>query len=185
MMSQLGLQTISLFFTIMDCEKLSTFYSDWPKSWIWRTLGHFRDIFCKCHIHNASKEVFQPKYFLNFMHEFKSAILPELKNCQKVWIQRSEKSQMFKVSWLFKRSWMSRGGMRFLMVLEVLEVLVHEIQNMFWSKDFFWSIMRMTFTKNISNMSQGLPNPGFRSFRVENWDFLKNNSHDFKNSFQF
>ena len=40
------------------------------------------DIFCKWHFHNASKEVFQPKKFLNFMHPFKSAILAELKNCQ-------------------------------------------------------------------------------------------------------
>ena len=35
----------------------------------------------KSHLHKALKEVFQQKY-LNLMHEFKSAILPELKNCQ-------------------------------------------------------------------------------------------------------
>ena len=34
---------------------------------------------------------------------------------------------------------------------------VHEIQNFFWPKDFFWSIMKMTFTKNIPNLSQGPP----------------------------
>ena len=56
-------------------EKIPVFYSDWPKSWIWRTLGHVKDIFCKCHLHNASKEVFWPKTFLNSMHGFKSAIL--------------------------------------------------------------------------------------------------------------
>jgi hypothetical protein len=28
--------------------------------------------------------------------------------------------------------------------------------------------MKMTFIKNIPNMSQGPPNPGFRSVRVEN-----------------
>ena len=28
--------------------------------------------------------------------------------------------------------------------------------------DFFWIIMKMAFTKNIPNMSQGPPNPGFR-----------------------
>ena len=51
-------------------------------------------------------------------------------------------------------------------------------------KDFFWSIMKMTFTKNIPNMSQGPPNPGFRYLILENWDFLKKDSQDFKNSFQ-
>ena len=63
--------------------------------------------------------------------------------------------------------------------------LVHEIQKFVWPKDFFWSIMKMAFTKNITNMSQGLLNPGFRSVKVENWDFLKKDSQDFKNSFQF
>ena len=62
---------------------------------------------------------------------------------------------------------------------------VHEIQKFFWPKDFFWSIIKMAFTKDISNMSQGLPNPGFRSVKVENWDFLKKNSQDFKNSVLF
>jgi hypothetical protein len=33
-------------------------------------------------LYNTSKEVFQPKIFLNSMRGFKSAILPELKNCQ-------------------------------------------------------------------------------------------------------
>ena len=62
---------------------------------------------------------------------------------------------------------------------------VHEIQNIFWLKDFFWSIMKMSFKKNIYNMSQGPPNPGFRSVRVQNWDFFKKDSQDFKNSFQY
>ena len=84
------------------------------------------------------------------MHGFKSAILPELKNCQNGTFEP-----------------------------------MHEIQKLFWPKDFFWSIMKVTFTKNIRNMSQGPPNPGFRSVRVENWDFLKKDSQDFKNSFQF
>jgi hypothetical protein len=43
----------------------------------------------------------------------------------------------------------------------------------------------MTFTKNIPNMSQGPQKSEFRSFRVENWDYLKKDSQDFKNSFQF
>ena len=40
------------------------------------------NIFSKWHFHNASKEVFWQKIFLNFMHGFKSAILAECKNCQ-------------------------------------------------------------------------------------------------------
>ena len=67
------------------------------------------------------------------MHGFKSAILPELKNCQNGTFEP-----------------------------------VHGIQKKIWPKDFFRSIMKMTFTKNIPNMSQGPPNPGFRSVRVEN-----------------
>ena len=39
--------------------------------------------------------------------------------------------------------------------------LVHEIQKIFWSKDFFWSIMKVPFTKNIHNIPQGPSNPGF------------------------
>ena len=45
--------------------------------------------------------------------------------------------------------------------------------------------MKIEYTKNIANMSKGPPNPGFRSVKVENWDFLKKDSQDFKNSFQF
>ena len=37
--------------------------------------------------------------------------------------------------------------------------------------------------KNIANMSQGPPNPGFVSIKVENWYFLKKDSQDFKKSF--
>ena len=33
---------------------------------------------------------------------------------------------------------------------------------------FFGSIIKMTFTKNTSNMSQAPPNPGFRSVKVDN-----------------
>ena len=28
--------------------------------------------------------------------------------------------------------------------------LVHGIQKFFWPKDFFWSVLKMTFKKNIS-----------------------------------
>ena len=44
--------------------------------------------------------------------------------------------------------------------------------------------MNLIFTKNIPNMSQGPPNPGFRSAKVENGDFLQKDTQDFKNSFQ-
>ena len=131
-------------------EKIWVFYFNWPKSWIWRNLGHDSNIFCRCHLHNNSKEVFWPKDFFNFMHGFKSAILLELKNCQNGPFEP-----------------------------------VHEIQKFFWPTDFFWNIMKITFTKNICNMSQGPPNRGFRSVKLENWDFLKKDSQDFKNSFQF
>ena len=43
--------------------------------------GYVTDIVCNCDLQIASKEVFRPKK-LNFMHGFKSSILPELKNCQ-------------------------------------------------------------------------------------------------------
>ena len=38
---------------------------------------------------------------------------------------------------------------------------VHEIQKNFWSKDFFWGIMKVPFTNNTHNMPQDPPNPGF------------------------
>ena len=60
---------------------------------------------------------------------------------------------------------------------------MYGIQTFFGPKDFFWSVMKMTFTKNIPNMSQGPPNPGFRYFILENWDFFKKDSQDFKNYF--
>ena len=43
--------------------------------------------------------------------------------------------------------------------------------------------MKMTFTKNITNMLQGPPNPGFRPVKVQNGSFFKKDSQDFKNSF--
>ena len=43
----------------------------------------------------------------------------------------------------------------------------------------------MKFTKDFANMSQGPPKPGFRSMKVRDWDFLKKDSQDFENSFQF
>ena len=59
---------------------------------------------------------------------------------------------------------------------------MHEIQKFILPKDFFWSIMKTTFTRNIANMPQGLPNPEFKSVKAENWDFLKKGSQNVKNS---
>ena len=57
-------------------EKSLILYFDWPKFWIWQSLEKVMNIFCKWHFDNASKEVFWQKKILNFMHGFKSAILP-------------------------------------------------------------------------------------------------------------
>ena len=53
---------------------------------------------------------------------------------------------------------------------------VHEIQNFFWSKAFFWSFMKMGIRKTVHNLSQGLPNPGFIQEKVQKGDFLKKDS---------
>ena len=60
---------------------------------------------------------------------------------------------------------------------------VHEIQNVFWPKDFFWGIMKVPYTKNIHNVFQGLSITGFRSVKVQTETFLKKDSRDFKYSF--
>ena len=44
---------------------------------------------------------------------------------------------------------------------------VHEIQNIFWPKAFFRSIMKMLIRKNIHNLSQGSPNPGFMQEKAD------------------
>ena len=43
----------------------------------------------------------------------------------------------------------------------------------FWPKAFFWSIMKIGIRKNILNLSQGLPNPGFIQEKVQKANFLK------------
>ena len=73
-------------------EKMSVFYSDWPKSWIWRTLEKVLNILCKWHFHNASKEVFWPQKFLNFIHGF---ILAEWKYCQNGTFEPVHEIQIF------------------------------------------------------------------------------------------
>ena len=55
---------------------------------------------------------------------------------------------------------------------------VHKIWNFFWPKVFFWSIMKMPIRKNIHNMSQGPPNPGFMQEKVQKGDFLKKPSRE-------
>ena len=62
---------------------------------------------------------------------------------------------------------------------------MHEIQKKIWPKDFFWGNMKVPFTKNIHNFFQGPSNQGFRSVKVQIEIFLKKDSWDFKNSFQF
>ena len=57
---ELGLKRIFEILRVLF-EKISVFYADWPKSWIWWTLRHVRNIFCKCHLQNAQKNVtFEP-----------------------------------------------------------------------------------------------------------------------------
>ena len=55
---------------------------------------------------------------------------------------------------------------------------VHEIWNFFWPKAFFWSIMKMARRKNIHNMPQGLPIPGFMQEKVQKGDLLKKPSRE-------
>ena len=158
-------------------KKILVLYSDRPKSWIWLTLGHVRDIFCKFHLHNTSKEVFQQKKnwipctglkvpFWQFFNSGKMALL----NCCR---NSSGFTTMAMInppeSKLKKRT----------------SVRCMEFKKKIRPKDFFWSVMKMTFTRNIPNMPQGQPNPWFRSIRVQNWDFLKKDSKDLKNSFHF
>ena len=50
---------------------------------------------------------------------------------------------------------------------------VHEIWNFLQPKVFFWSVMKMPIRKNIHNMPQGLPNPGFKQEKVQKGYFLK------------
>ena len=82
------------------------------------------------------------------MHEFKSAILGELKT-----------TKILNLCMKFKKK--------------------------IRPKDFFWSIVKVPYPKNIQNLSQGLSNPGFRSVKVQTEDFLKKDSQHFKNHFQF
>ena len=62
---------------------------------------------------------------------------------------------------------------------------VHEIQNFFWPKVFFWSIMKMKIRNFFRIMIQGPPNPGFMQKKVQKGDFLKKPSRKLKFFFCF
>jgi hypothetical protein len=62
---------------------------------------------------------------------------------------------------------------------------VHEIKKKIWLKAFFWNIMKMAIRKNIHNLSQGPPNPGFMQKKVQKGYFLKKPSRELKNYFCF
>ena len=129
---------VEICFHHWTSEKIPFLYFFLHKSWIWQTLGHVTKKNSYRHFHNASKECFWPKKFLNFMHGFKSAILAIFHFCQNGTFEP-----------------------------------VHEIQNFFWPKAFFWSIMKMAIRKIFCNMSQGLPNPRFMQEKVQKEDFLR------------
>ena len=141
---------VEICFHHWTSEKILFLYFFLYKSWIWQTLGHVTKKNSYPHFHNASKECFWPKKFLNFMHGFKSAILAKMKNCQNGTFEP-----------------------------------VHEIQNFFWPKVFFWSIMKMAIRKFFCIMTQGPPNPGFMQGKVQKGDFLKKPSRKLKFFFSF
>ena len=69
--------------------------------------------------------------------------------------------------------------------LEKRNVYAHSWNSNFWrAKTLLLKHCEDDILKYITNMSQGPPNPGFRSVKVEN-SKLKKDSQDFKNSFQF
>ena len=57
---------------------------------------------------------------------------------------------------------------------------VHEIQNFFWPKLFFWSIIKVAIKSFFRIMSQGPPNQGFMQEKVQKGDFLKKPSRELK-----
>ena len=103
-----------------------------------------------------------------------------------VWV--AEKKKLQKVFWPKKNlNSMHRFKSAILAIFQFWQngtfETVHEIWKFFWSKDFFWSFMKMKLTKNIPNMSQGLPNPGFRSVRVKKLKFSQKRHTRFKKFF--
>ena len=61
---------------------------------------------------------------------------------------------------------------------------LHEIQNFFLPKEFFWSIMKLSLIKSFQKMSKGPPNPWLRSAKVQKEDFLKKPSQDLKKNLE-
>ena len=88
---------VEICFHHWTSEKIPLLYFFLHKSWIWQTLGHVTKKFSYHHFHNASKECFWPKNFLNFMHGFKSAILAKMKNWFDHIFNSSEFYQYFKL----------------------------------------------------------------------------------------
>ena len=136
---------VEKFFHHWTSEKIPFLYFFLHKSWIWQTLGHVTKKISYCHFHNASKECFLQKKFLNFMHGFKSAILAIFQ----FW-QNGTFEPMYVIQKFFGRK----------IYFEVL-----------WR----WHLQKIFLT--CPRVSQILI--------LENWDFLKKDSQDFKNSFQF
>ena len=54
----------------------------------------------------------------------------------------------------------------------------------FFVNVIFLTLQKKSFSVKKSAILPKLPNPGFRSVREENWDFLKKNPQDFKKYFQ-
>ena len=57
---------------------------------------------------------------------------------------------------------------------------LHEIQNFFWPKLFFWSIMKMAIRNFFHIMALGPPNPGCKQEKVQKGYFLKKDSRELK-----
>ena len=65
-------------------------------------------------------------------------------------------------------------------ILNVMQGFKSAIFAKFRPKAFFWIIMKMAITKNIHNLSQDPPNPGFMQEKVQKGDFLKKPSQELK-----
>ena len=58
---------VEIFFHHWTSQKIPFLYFFLHKSWIWQTLGHVTKKISYRQFHNASKECFWPKNFLNFI----------------------------------------------------------------------------------------------------------------------
>ena len=82
-------------FSSLDIRDNPLFVLFLHKSWIWWTLGHDTKKNSYFHFHNASKEYFWSKNFLNFMHRFKIATLAIFHFCQKGTFEPVHEIQIF------------------------------------------------------------------------------------------